>query len=236
MDGAWPKAPGSSDVRGRVRDEPYRSSNPREVAPVHVVTDDEVLARPGFALVARWLLEAGGADVALHLRGPTSGGRLLYELACELVPVAEGSGAAVIVNDRIDVALAARAHGVQLGQRSLSLAKARSVARGRGRLQLGVSVHGPDEARAAGDADWWLVGTLWPTPSHPGHPGDGPGRLSELAAGGRVPCIGIGGVDLERVADVRAAGGAGIAVLGGIWRAADPVVALHSLVERWHSS
>lgn len=204
--------------------------------PIHVVTDDEVLARPGFGVVARWLLEAGGADLALHLRAPKADGRPLYECARELVPVARMSGARLIVNDRIDVAVAAAAHGVQLGQRSLSVSDARQVARGRGSLQIGVSVHGLDEARAAADADWWLVGTLWPTHSHPGHPGDGPGRLSELAASAPTPCIGIGGIDLDRVGEVRAAGGAGIAVLGAIWHAADPVVALHSLVERWHSS
>ncbi|MDT8342467.1 MAG: thiamine phosphate synthase, partial [Longimicrobiales bacterium] len=92
---------------------------PPRVPPLHLVTDDAVLARPGFRGAAEAALEAGGARVALHLRGPGTNGGPLYRLAVALVPAARAAGALLLVNDRVDVAACAGADGVQLGRRSL---------------------------------------------------------------------------------------------------------------------
>ena len=73
---------------------------------LHVVTDDLVLGRTDFLPVARALLEAGGDALALHVRGPRTDGRTIYELVHELV-TREQSGGHVFVNDRVDVALTA---------------------------------------------------------------------------------------------------------------------------------
>lgn len=238
-----------------------------------MITDDAILARPGFSRVASWLLEAGRDEVALHLRGPRTAGRSLYDHAQALLPMARAHGALLVINDRLDVALAAGADAVQLGARSLTLSDAReAVARTVGsspgpgeaasrqagsgpagsgqaasgqvasgqaatgppgsRLRFGVSVHGVDEAREALDADWWLVGTLWQTASHPGRPGAGVERLRDVGAAGPVPCIGIGGVTAEHVAPAMRAGAAGVAVLGGIWHSPDPVTALNIYLEQ----
>jgi thiamine-phosphate diphosphorylase len=194
---------------------------------LHVVTDDLVLSRGDFLPIARALLEAGGEALAFHVRGPTTDGRRLYELVRELIEFDE-SGARVFVNDRVDVALAARAAGVHLGRRSLSVERARALV-GSASI-VGLSVHEAGEAAEAkkNGADYAFVGTLFPTPTHPGHVGDGPRLLTEVAevAKGLTLC-GIGGVTPERVAAVVRAGGHGVAVIRGIWSADDPTCALH---------
>jgi thiamine-phosphate diphosphorylase len=204
---------------------------PRRLPVLHVVTTDQVLGSIGFAERAAGVLLAGGEHVALHLRGPGAGGRLLFELARELVPVADDVGALLLVNDRLDVALAAGAHGVQVGSRGLAAADARRLL-GTERL-LGCSVHSAGEAAEVAEAaDFLLVGTLFATPSHPGRPGAGL-ELLETLSPFSLPMIGIGGITPERAATVRRAGGAGVAVVRAVWSADDPFGAVHRLVESW---
>lgn len=137
----------------------------------------------------------------------------------------------LVVNDRVDVALAAGADGVQLGARSLSVEDGRSLAGAS--LRIGASVHAADEARAVGaGADWLLAGTLWPTPSHPGRAGAGVALLREVAALG-MPVVAIGGVSAERAAEARRAGAAGVAALRGLWDAADPARAVERYLDEW---
>jgi len=199
---------------------------------VHLVTDDALLAAPDFERTARALLERGGGGVALHLRGPRSTGRLLWTLAAALVPVAERVGATLLLNDRVDVALAARAHGVHLGRRSLTVRDARALLPAGARV--GGSAHGPDEVealQAEGPPDFILLGTLFPTLSHPGEPGrgaEGVRATLEVAAG--IPLVGIGGVTPPRVAEVLAAGGHGVAVMRAVWGADSPTGALDAFL------
>ena len=193
---------------------------------LHVVTDDVVLNRADFLHVARALLEAGGDALALHVRGPGTDGRRLHELVRELVPLEE-SGARVFVNDRVDVALTARAAGIHLGRRSLSVAQARAIVRSA--VSVGISVHDAREATDAsqGGADYAFVGTLYATPSHEGYTGGGPALLTEVAeVATGLPLLGIGGVTPDRVCEVLHAGGHGVAVIRGVWGADDSVRAV----------
>jgi thiamine-phosphate diphosphorylase len=205
------------------------------VPPLHLVSDDAVLSREGFEAAARSALEAGRGAVALHLRGRTVSARRLHALAMRLRPAATAVGAWLVVNDRVDVARAAGADGVQLGARSLTPADARGAAGGV--LRFGVSVHAaePGRAAAAAGAAWLLVGTLWPTPSHPGRSGAGVGLLRALAGAG-APRIGIGGVSAARLGEVRAAGADGAAVLRAVWDAADPARAVRELLDAWRAA
>ncbi len=202
----------------------------RALPPLHVVTDDAVLHRADFPALARALLEAGGPDLALHLRSPGTPGGRLETLAAELVPVRSGSGAWLVVNDRVDVAAAVGADGAQLGRRSLPLEAARRVATD---LPLGASVHDEAEAAAARGADWLVAGTIWATPSHPGRAGGGEHHLASMVAAAAAPVVAIGGVTVERVAAARAAGAAGVAVIRGVWHARDPLVALDAYLSAW---
>ena len=198
---------------------------------LHVVTDDAVLLRADFGELATEVLRAGGGEVALHLRGPSLEGRLLLDRGREILLAARTAGARVVVNDRVDVAGCLTADGVQLGQRSLPLEVARRLL---GSMPLGVSVHDTEEARKAAGADWLLVGTLFDTPSHPDRTGSGAGLLRTIAGVvPDVPLIGVGGITPERVAEVRGAGGGGIAVLRGIWADPSPGDAVGRYLKAW---
>lgn len=205
----------------------------RPVPRLHVVTDDAVLARTDFARRAESVLEAGGGDVALHLRGPHAEGRALFELAERLIPVARRAGATLLVNDRVDVALAAGADGAHLGARSLPVADARAIL-GDGAL-IGRSLHDAAEADAAALADYALFGAVHATSSHPGREGAGEAALAACVAAVAVPVVAIGGITPARVADALATGAAGVAVLSGVWGAADAadaVVAYRAALDR----
>jgi thiamine-phosphate pyrophosphorylase len=205
------------------------SRRPREIPRLHVVTDDGVLADPRFSRTARAVLAAGGSGLALHLRGSGTTGRALFEAARTLSTAARDAGAVLLVNGRVDVAMAAGADGAQLPARGLPVQAARRLL-GAARV-IGSSVHSTDEARAvAGGADFLLAGTLFASASHPGRPAAGVAWLRELAALG-PPVVGIGGIDAGRVAEVLEAGAVGVAVLGAVWSAPDPAESVHELLE-----
>lgn len=215
-----------------------------------------MLSLPGFLQVAGAALRAGGARLALHLRGPRTAGRILHDLGSELARMAAGSGGRLLVNDRIDVALACGADGVHLGGRSLSPGDARRAiermggvstgievpAPGRapdGRFWIGASVHSVEEAESAATAavDFLLVGSVFPTASHPGARPLGPEGLAEVGrAAGDRPVLGIGGITPSRVPEVLIAGAGGVAVLGGVWDAPDPPEAVLAYLAALESS
>jgi thiamine-phosphate pyrophosphorylase len=186
-----------------------------------------MLSRGGFERRATAVLEAGGAALALHLRGPRTEGAILYGLATGLRPQAERAGARLFVNDRIDVALAVGVDGVHVGHRSLGVRVARALA-GQG-VWLGASAHDASEALAARDegADYAFLGTIFDTPTHPDRSGMGLEGLTATA--GRVDgfrLVAIGGIDPARVGDVLRSGAYGVAVVRGVWDARDPAAAV----------
>jgi thiamine-phosphate pyrophosphorylase len=199
---------------------------------LHIVSDDATLALPDWVSRASEVLSAGGARVALHLRGPRTPGRRLYALAHALVPEAERSGALLVVNDRIDVALAGAVSAIHLGRRSLAPSEARRLL-GSG-ARIGVSCHSRAEvevARAEG-ANWLFAGTVYPTPSHPESTGRGVGWLASVVRhAGATPVVAIGGMRPDTVREVLGAGAAGAAVLRGIWEAPDPLRSLAEYIE-----
>jgi thiamine-phosphate pyrophosphorylase len=198
---------------------------------LHAVTDAAVVARAGFVDRAGEVMAAGGPSLALHLRAPNASGRALHDLAARLAEIAVGTGSRLIVNDRVDVALAVGAEGVQLGRRSLSVADARGLV---GERLIGASVHGVDEARDAVEegADFLIAGAVHPTATHPGRAAVGIGLIEEIAALG-IPVIAIGGIIPERVNGVRRVGAAGMAAIRGIWDAPSPAAAVQWYIEAW---
>jgi thiamine-phosphate diphosphorylase len=199
---------------------------------LHVVTDDSMLARGGWDARAAAVLEAGGSGVCLHLRGPTTEGATLHRLASELLPIARKVGALLFANDRVDVALAAGLDGVHLGARSLPVGTVRGLLP-EGRW-LGASCHDATEASTARHegADYAFLGTIFPTPTHPGVAGMGPEGVAATVSGlGGFPIIGIGGIDPARAADVLEAGAHGIAVVRGVWDARDAASAVQRYLE-----
>lgn len=189
---------------------------------LHIVTNDEIVARADFFTTAAELLSLGRQRLALHVRAPVASGRRAHDLAARLAAIADETEATLIVNERLDVALAVNARGAQVGARGLPLEDARRLL-GPERL-LGASIHDVDEGRraAAAGSDFLVAGTLYPSSSHPGRAPTGPQWLTSLAATGGPPAIGIGGIELERVPEVLAAGGAGVAVIRAVWDAEQP--------------
>ncbi|MEO7454865.1 MAG: thiamine phosphate synthase [Gemmatimonadaceae bacterium] len=185
---------------------------------VHAVTNDEVVSRPDFIDVACAVLHALGARGALHLRASRLSGSRFQALAEGLAAVQGLTGGWLIVNDRVDVALAAGARGAQLTSRSLSASDARLVAPS---LALGASVHDVAEGRAAAlaGADWLVAGQLFATASPDGPPPRGMAWVQSLVSATTVPVIAIGGVKPEHSPALRGIGVHGVAVIRGIWDA-----------------
>ncbi len=130
----------------------------------------------------------------------------------------------IAVNDRLDAALAGEINRVQLAWHSLPVDV---VKRTFPPLTVGCSVHSPEEAveMEKRGADYVLYGHVYPTGSKPGIPARGLDGLRQTCAAVTIPVIAIGGIRPENVADVLAAGAAGIAVMSGITQARDPAEA-----------
>jgi thiamine-phosphate pyrophosphorylase len=154
-----------------------------------------------------------GLDL-VQIRQPHLDARTLFDLVCQAVDAVRGSTTRVIVNDRLDVALAAGAHGVHLREESMAGARVRAVTP-RGFL-VGRSVHGADAARrAALDAtDYLICGTVFPTASKPGVASAGIDVLTSVVGSTSLPVLAIGGVTLERLEAIAGSGASGIAAIG----------------------
>jgi len=164
---------------------------------------------------------AGGARL-LQLREKALTDRDLLLLARQLRTLAEASDALLILNDRPDVARLAGSHGVHVGQGDLPPAAARQIL-GPG-LLVGASAHDAAEVELAlaGQPDYLGFGTLFSSPTKPDLSAQGLGALRQLTASCPVPVYGIGGVGLEQVDAVIAAGAFGVAVSSAVLDAPDP--------------
>lgn len=152
----------------------------------------------------------------------------LLDLARRLREVTAGK-ALLIVNDRIDVTLLCDADGAQLGEDGLDVAAARKLL-GPDKL-IGRSVHSVQGAIAAEreGADYLVLGTIFPTASHPGAEAGGLDLVRHVANAVRIPVLGIGGITVDNAASVMAAGASGIAVITAITLADDPTGAAREL-------
>jgi thiamine-phosphate pyrophosphorylase len=178
--------------------------------------DDRLEARAEELLAAR--------PCCLQLRAKRLGAAALAAAATRLGPLCRTAGVRLCVNDRLDVALVVGADLVHLGQDDLPLGDARRAAAGR--LGIGVSTHNLDQARAAvaGGADYIGIGPIFTTRSKerpdPVVGVEGLGQVCRAVAGA-VPVVAIGGIELDRVAAVAAAGASAAAVIAAIDRAPD---------------
>jgi thiamine-phosphate pyrophosphorylase len=136
------------------------------------------------------------------------GGPLLH-LTADCVAAVRGTRTRVVVNDRLDVALAAGAHGVHLRADSFAAAAVRRVAPRP--FLVGRSIHSVEEAVAAdrNALDYLIFGTVFETSSKPGRAAAGLQRLSDATAATALPVLAVGGVTRERLGDVIAAGASG---------------------------
>lgn len=170
---------------------------------------------------------AGGASV-LQLRGKHSDATELYHLARALKQDLAPAAVPLIVNDRLDVALAADADGVHVGIDDLAIEQVRALAP---HLLLGVSCYGDlDRARRAAEAgaDYLAFGAFYHSPSKPEAELVPISVLTEAKQLG-IPVIAIGGITQENVSELVRAGADGIAMISDIQQAPDPTAAARSL-------
>jgi thiamine-phosphate pyrophosphorylase len=189
-------------------------------------------ARP--AELVRSAVAAG--VTAVQVRSPMATTRELYGATIASREVLDGTGVALVVDDRLDVALAAGADGVHLGQRDLPVEAARRLA-GSG-LSIGLSVTVPEHVEKARGlpertVDLLGAGPVFTTATKP-DAGEGVGLdgLAELVAlaAGTVPVVAIGGITPDNAAAVRDTGVAGLAVSSAITEAAEPAVVVRALL------
>jgi thiamine-phosphate pyrophosphorylase len=170
-----------------------------------------------------------GGVRAIQLREKDLEGGELYRLASELRTLTNRYSARLLINDRIDVAIAIDADGVQLGQNSFPVMTARQLL-GSQKL-IGISTHSFAEIEAARGADFVVFGPVYFTPSKAvyGKP-QGLERLRQAVNQSSVPVIAIGGIKKEQIPDVIAAGAHGIGVITAISAASDPAQAARALL------
>jgi thiamine-phosphate pyrophosphorylase len=154
----------------------------------------------------------------IQIREKELDGRSIAELVRFAVAETRAANTRVLVNDRLDVALAANAAGVHLGEKSLPVETVVEWRRFVGRMDflIGVSCHSLESARAAGrgGADYIFFGPVFATPSKAafGAP-QGIERLREVCASVEIPVLAIGGVNLENARTCMTAGAAGVAAI-----------------------
>jgi thiamine-phosphate pyrophosphorylase len=172
---------------------------------------------------------AGGAD-CIQVREKSLADRHLLARIRAAIEIARPAGAAVIVNDRVDLALAAGADGVHVGRGDLPPDEVRRLSGDR--LLVGASTHSLDEARAAIAASAHVcgVGAMFASPTKPDVAPSGPAYLrAYLTAFPHVPHLAIGGIDAARAAELAALGCRGVAIGAAACAARDPAAAVHAI-------
>ncbi len=195
---------------------------------LYLVTDPGLTAARG--LVPTVEAAVKGGTTLVQLRDPKAHGRALVEQARALKALLAPRAIPLIINDRLDVALAAGADGVHLGQDDIAPADARAMAGGR--LIIGLSVGTPQELADSDLAgvDYLGVGPVKVT----GTKADagaaiGPEGLAAIRALTALPLVGIGGIDAGIAGEVIRAGADGVAVVSAICGAPDPEAAARQL-------
>lgn len=170
----------------------------------------------------------GGVDV-FQLRDKRATDAEVLETAAEARALCDAAGALFVVNDRPDLAAAAGADGVHVGQDDGDVAVARAIV-GADRI-VGRSTHEPAHLEACEGADYVAVGPVHATPTKPGRPAAGIGYVRHAAAHApaALPWFAIGGIDATTVGDVVSAGARRIVVVRAIAEAGDPEQAARTL-------
>ena len=198
---------------------------------LYLVTDRRRAAGGDLPAAVERALEGGVR--AVQLREKDLPGLELYELAVVLRAITSRHGARLLVNDRLDIALAAGADGVHLGVASIPPGEARRLL-GPEAL-IGCSTHDLRELAeaAAGGADFATFGPVYATPSKEAYgPPVGIEALRHACAASGIPVFALGGVGAGNVGEVLAAGAGGVGVIGAILAAPDPGAAARDLAGR----
>ncbi|HUU28167.1 MAG TPA: thiamine phosphate synthase [archaeon] len=201
---------------------------------IHTVTGLPFLDQPDFMRKAGEV--AAGRLAAINLRAHHLQGRQFYELARSLGELADSGKVPLIINDRLDVALAVGAGTLHLGRHSIPLAHAARLCRERG-LEWGYSCHSFEECIRAEKhgAAYIYLGTIFPSKSKPGADSAGVEFLRQVCRKIKIPVFAIGGVNPSNVRMIAEAGAFGVAAISAVWEAQDPGKAVEELNRAFES-
>lgn len=209
----------------------HRTTQYDDVHPVVCLITPSVSgdASDDHALATRAGLAARAGVHLIHVRQPARDAHSLQRLVTRTLQSVSGTPTRVLVNERLDVALAAGAHGVHLRSESMSANRARAIAPPG--FLIGRSVHSADEGERVareGGLDYLLFGTVFTTPSKPRTVGVGTAALAAVCSRVSIPVMAVGGMEPQHLGSVRRSGAAGWAAIRLF---ADPVPeALSSVV------
>jgi len=202
----------------------------KQIGKLHILTDTVLQSRFSHMEITR-LAIVGGADT-IQYRQKSGSTRKMIEIARNMKRLCSEADVTFIVNDRLDVAIAAEADGVHLGQDDFPIPMARELL-GEGRI-IGGSAATLDDARKclSEGADYVGFGPVYPTSSKDdAGPVSGIDILKKVVEIIPLPIIAIGGVDAENIPDVMRAGACGIAVISAVCCKDDPEEATRSLYQ-----
>jgi thiamine-phosphate pyrophosphorylase len=195
---------------------------------LYIITDETIAGGRSHAEIARQAA-LGGADI-IQLRDKNRSCKELVTVGQEMAVITREAGAYLIVNDRLDVAMACGADGVHFGQDDMRVGTARQIAPPG--FIIGVSVGTVEEAAEAEreGADYVALSPTFLTSSKDNAgPGHGLDRLREIKRAVSIPVIAIGGINRQNVRDVIAAGADGIAVISAVVARQDIAAAAREL-------
>lgn len=197
---------------------------------VCVLLSESLCPGGDWQVVAERAIE-GGAD-CLQLREKQVEAGELLNRAKWLVQTAQAKGVSVIVNDRPDIAMLARADGVHLGQGDLPCAEVRKLVGPQ--MLIGVSTSKLAEARQAlrDGADYCGVGPMFPTTTKQKNIVAGPSYLKNFIEWGKLPHLAIGGISPDNIGELTAVGVQGVAVSSSVCRADDPAAMIETLISK----
>jgi thiamine-phosphate pyrophosphorylase len=190
-----------------------------------VITSSFCAGRTSMEILEKTL--AAGVKI-VQMREKELEGRALYELGREFRRLTEAAGALLIIDDRLDIALAAAADGVHLGQEDLPVAAARQIAPD---LIIGASTHSLEEALAAQEqgASYVNIGPIFATQTKPDVTPLGPEALDRIAPRLRIPWTTMGGINQANISQVVFHGARHPAVMSAVTAAANPQAAALAL-------
>jgi thiamine-phosphate pyrophosphorylase len=211
---------------------------------VYLITDSALCGARGVVVVVDTVIQAVEGGVrAVQVRDKSASDAEFYDLVLR-VAAAVGQRVPVIVNDRVDVFLAARAagaavRGVHVGQSDTPVAAVRRAIGTGGIIGLSASTFrqlAAVDALPPATVDYLGIGAIRPTMTKSDHPEPiGVGRFAELCAATSTPCVAIGGIRSADLPSLRAGGASGVAVVSAIYGTDDPRRSAQRLAEAWCS-
>ena len=206
-------------------------TKPKLEVSLYLVTDSTDRDMESFCALVEQALQGGATLVQLREKSATS--REFYQRALRLKEVTDRYQVPLIINDRLDIALAINAAGLHIGQEDLPVAVARRLL-GPERILGATAATVADALAAQADgADYLGSGAVYPTGTKPGKAILPLPVLAQIKQAVRIPVVAIGGITAENIGPVRQAGVDGAAVVSAIMDSADPAAAARTLKRLW---